>query len=308
MFFALHSYANVYPLQFSVSETKIVKEIPRKDKDFAHVVPGELSTYIFTEEADYYGDYQRSYYAVTRKKGGWDCMRHYEILANGCIPYFVDLAGANSKTMYFLPKDLILQAMNLRGVYFDKRTKKGWINHRIFDRAKYYELLGKILEHTRKHLTTKSMADYVLRTMNYSGSGKILYLSEDVGPDYLRCATLAGFKELLQDRVVDYPKITHIYKSYPNDIKALYGKGFTYAKVVDDFPVDRENIEVRIQQKEFDLVIYGSVHRGLPFHQLVQAVYHPDQILYFCGEDDHKCEYANLPHLFLREFESLPGR
>lgn len=305
---ALHSYATVYPLQFSISDTKIIKETPYKDKDFAHIIPGELSTYIFTEEDDYYKDYQRSYFALTWKKGGWDCMRHYEILANGCIPYFVDLANANPNTMYFLPKDLIMEAMRLPGVYFDKDTKKSCIDHRLFDKAKYYEILEKILEHTRKHLTSKNMADYILKTMNYVGTGNILYLSQNMEPDYMRCATLAGFKELLQDRIVDYPKITHIYKSYPNDIKNLYGKGFTYTKVVDDLPVDRENIEMRIRRKEFDLIIYGSVHRGLPFHSLVQAFYSPDQVLYLCGEDAHTCQFAMLPHLFLREFDSLPRR
>lgn len=38
------------------------------------------------DEHRYYDDYSRSYFAVTRRKGGWDCMRHYEILAAGTHP------------------------------------------------------------------------------------------------------------------------------------------------------------------------------------------------------------------------------
>ena len=82
----------------------------------------------------------------------------------------------------------------------------------------------------------------------------------------MRCMTLIGLKELLAERVVDVPKIPHIYHSYSFDISQLYGKGMTYTKVIDDFPLDRDNIEDLIRNKEFDLIIFGSFHRGLPFH------------------------------------------
>ena len=62
-------FANVYPIQFSISQTKVVRGLPPKDRDFAFIVPGKLDTYIYTEEADYYKDYQRSYFAITTKKG-----------------------------------------------------------------------------------------------------------------------------------------------------------------------------------------------------------------------------------------------
>ncbi len=65
-----------------------MSEIPEKDQDFASLIPGVLSTYIYDTEEEYFKGYQRAFYAVTCKKAGWDCLRHYEILANGCIPYF----------------------------------------------------------------------------------------------------------------------------------------------------------------------------------------------------------------------------
>jgi hypothetical protein len=293
----------IHPIQFSISEAKIVKTIPKKTKDFAFIIPRELDTYIYTEEEPYFQDYQRSYYAVTMVKGGWDCMRHYEILANGCIPYFIDLEKCHEKTMLFLPKELILEAMNLPGVSYKK------INHAIFDKAKYYEILNKLLEHTRKYLTLKSMADYILQQVNYTGSGKILFLSQDQVPDYMRNGTLAGLKQLLGDRVVDSPKIDHIYETYSGDIKQLYGKGISYTKVIEDIPVDREHIEDRIKNKEFDLIIYGSLHRGLPYHSIVKTYYSPEQVVYMCGEDNHICKFCKkynyLPNIFLREFDAL---
>lgn len=296
-FHSLWSHKGPFPIQFCIPEIKMVTTIPHKDKDFAFLIPGDLSTYIYTSESVYYHDYQRSYFAITKKKGGWDCMRHYEILANGCIPYFIDLDKCNENTMAYLPKDLILEAMNLEGVSYLK------IDHTKFNRAKYYELLNKILEYTRTHLTTKKMAEYLLETINYSGSGKILFLSNDVSPDYMRCCMLAGLKELLGDRIIDFPKIDHIYTSYL-DAHHLYGKGFSYTQIVDDIPVDRENIEQRIRNKEFDIVIYGSVHRGLRFHNLVRQTYDVEKIVYICGEDDHQCIYSHFPNLFLREFDA----
>ena len=221
-----------YPIQFSISETKIVKEIPEKTRDFAFIVPGDLKTYIYDNEQDYYADYQRSYFAITCKKGGWDCMRHYEILANGCIPYFINLDTCSPDTMCFLPKQLIKEAMNLEGVGYLT------IDHSKFNKKRYFEILEQLLEHTRRHLSSRAMAEYLLSTVNYQGVGSILYLSQDTNPDYLRCCTLTGLKELLGSRVIDFPKIPHIYSSYPYDTKTLYGKGITYSKIVPDDPID----------------------------------------------------------------------
>lgn len=285
-----------YPIGFSVPRAKVIRTIPKKYRDFAFLHPLNLGTYIYRQEELYYLDYQRSYFALTCKKGGWDCMRHYEILANGCIPYFLDIDKCDEETLFFFPKELIKEAMHLPGVRYP------YIDHTKFDKAKYHDLLSRIMDYVRAHLTSDKMAQYILDTLHYSGKGKILYLSDDVYTDYLRCLTLIGFKDLLQDRIVDVPKIEHIYQSYSGDISTLYGKGFTYAKNVEDLPVDRENIEERIRNREFDLIIYGSVHRGLRYHDLVREVYHPDEIAYLCGEDEQKCGYIHYHNLFLREF------
>ena len=47
---------------------------------------------------------------------GWDCFRHYEILGNGAIPYFLDLESSPKQTMALLPKALLLKARALSGV------------------------------------------------------------------------------------------------------------------------------------------------------------------------------------------------
>ena len=93
---------NVRPFAFSFPEEKIVAE-PRppaaKAKLLnAHVVDPEVAAraggetrYLFDTEEAYYADLRASRYGITTKKGGWDCMRHYEIAANGAVPAFRDL-------------------------------------------------------------------------------------------------------------------------------------------------------------------------------------------------------------------------
>lgn len=299
-FFGSISYCIIFfgkqpiPIQFSIPEDKIVKEVPHKDLDFASFIPG--NSYMYAHESDYYQGYKRAFYAITKKKWGWDCMRHYEILANGCIPYFLDLDRCNANTMKFLPKELIIEAMNLPGVSYLQ------IDHSKFDKKRYYEILNKLLEHTRLYLTCRNMATYLLNSIKYTGQGNILYLSNDIKPDYMRCLTLIGLKQLYGNKIVDFPKIEHIYRNYTGNIKGLYGKGITYTKNIDDLPVNRKDIKERIEKKEFDLIIYGSVHRGLHYYDLVTKNYSSQKIVYICGEDEHECPYTNLDNLFLREY------
>lgn len=96
---ALHQ--NILPISFSIPNEKIlVGDGPEKQKDFGrHIVdpevcqnvPGAVSSYAFSMEEDYYHDLQISRFGITMKRGGWDCLRHYEIAANGAVPCFRNL-------------------------------------------------------------------------------------------------------------------------------------------------------------------------------------------------------------------------
>lgn len=297
--------AKHYPIQFSIPESKVVDAPCQKDRDFAFITPKDPSTYVYFSEENYYQDYKRSYFAVTCKKGGWDCMRHYEILANGCIPYFLDLENCPENTMYFLPKNLIQEAMNLPGISYETKS----IDHTLFDQAQYDQILQKLLDHTRSYLTTKAMAEYLLKTAHYTGKKPILFLLRDIAPDYLCCLSLIGLKQILGANVVDFPKIPYIYKDYSENILELYGKGMSYTKIIDPDSTDRTCIKERIRNREFELIIYGSLHRGLLFHPEVQQNYRDEEIIYLCGEDRHQCK-AIFPsaQLFLREFDCLKAQ
>jgi hypothetical protein len=91
---------NMRTTAFSIPEEKIVREVPVKRKLFGtHVVDAEVAgrlpdtktSGVFETEGEYYADLQASRYAITTKRAGWDCLRHYEIAANGCVPCFKQL-------------------------------------------------------------------------------------------------------------------------------------------------------------------------------------------------------------------------
>ena len=98
---------NAIPISFSIPSEKInAVENTQKTKDFPiHIVDLEIAnniiaskfsgtgsdSYFFQSENDYYQDLQKSRFGITTKRAGWDCLRHYELAANGCILCFKNL-------------------------------------------------------------------------------------------------------------------------------------------------------------------------------------------------------------------------
>jgi hypothetical protein len=97
---ALPLPANWRPTAFSIPAEKVAPIAPAKSKTFTtHIVdpeaaariPGAQTQYAFQDEGDYYDDIRRSRFGITMKRAGWDCLRHYELAANGCVPCFRNL-------------------------------------------------------------------------------------------------------------------------------------------------------------------------------------------------------------------------
>jgi hypothetical protein len=141
------SYSNVLPITFGIPTCKLAVPNKNKTQEYATCIPGQPETYIFKSEQSYYEDYQRSYYGVTMKKAGWDCMRHYEILGNYCIPYFIGLEDCPQNTLANLPKELLIEGKKL-------------VNN--FDEQKYFSILNDVFNYTKSNLTTKNIANYIL--------------------------------------------------------------------------------------------------------------------------------------------------
>lgn len=103
----MFSNSRLLPISFSFPTSK-VNFCKQKNRDYSFITPLDRSTYIYQKERDYFNDYRESRLGVTMCKRGWDCMRHYEILGNGCIPLFLDLKSCPSDTMVSFPKDLCI--------------------------------------------------------------------------------------------------------------------------------------------------------------------------------------------------------
>ncbi len=114
---------NVYPINFAIPKEKIIHTInPKPLNVLAPLIPGKKSAYSYKNEQDYYQKYQDSIFALTYKKIGWDSLRHYEILMNGCIPLFLDIDKCPEKILTNFPKKII----------FDIFKQYSWILNQFF--------------------------------------------------------------------------------------------------------------------------------------------------------------------------------
>ena len=170
-----------YPINFAYPTDKFINEGVDKDKLLGTVIPGHMDTFIFNDQNDYFNDYRRSYFAFTWKKSGWDCLRHYEILGNGCIPLFLDIEYCPNTNMVSYPKNLLKEYYKESGIYDvfrmgdpieydDKNTRI--VNRDLKDLAKltfdnnflslYGEYFDLIMKYAYRNNTTIELAKYVI--------------------------------------------------------------------------------------------------------------------------------------------------
>lgn len=292
---------NVYPITFSFPDQKIPKEFKQKIRFLSELIPGKIDTYIYKTEKEYYEQYQESNFAITCKKGGWDCLRHYEIIANGCVPIFPNIEQCPEKTMCFYPKKLQIEAND----FYASLIKTGFQTKEQMD--KYSELRQQFFNHLTKNLTTTSIARYIL---NGRTPDKILFLSENPGPDYMRCLTLIGLKTLYGIKCHDFPKVKHIYQNHGINPNLLYGNGMTYSSVLSqNYHGDSEDdnyyvVKDKIIAHYYDLIIYGSSTRSLILINTVLSNYNKDDIIYLNGEDEQlNEEFCTFNNCYVRELK-----
>ena len=295
----------LHPIGFSIPSQKIVLKIPEKKKILAYLIPQKRfekrETYIYDDEEEYYQDYRDSLFALTKKKAGWDCLRHYEIMAQGCIPLFENLEECPKNTLTFLPKDKLIEAKK----YYDLLKQNEIVT------KKCLKIAEELLSYTKLNLTNQKMAEYILEVSGHQDARKILFISGlkryGMIPNYMRDLLLLGFKKLFGKGCHDYPRVPHIYEDYGNEQK-LYGKGFTYAKnvpsserdCVKDFSLEKD-----IESHYYDIIIYGSYHDGMPLLDKILSIYAKNEIILVCGDDIHVCDHQKFVnkghHVFVRE-------
>ena len=178
--------SKIKPISFAIPKSKIIDMIDYNPKNIlAPLIPGRMNTYIYNDESSYYEMYKKSIFALTYKKAGWDCLRHYEILMNGCIPLFLDIKNCPRNIITTLPKYQLISFLNkFNNIFsfynpFKIFKKKHLTFQRIFksfrfdfkgnnlekfikENEKVFELKKGLLDFTKKNLTTEILAKYIL--------------------------------------------------------------------------------------------------------------------------------------------------
>ena len=305
---------NRIPLPYAIPDNYIVSDVPEKQYVFSELIPDFSKTYKFGQgqQEEYYKHYRDCRFAYTKNKGGWDCLRHYEILMNGCIPVFQNLVDCPAKTMITFPKELVLNAM---------KDLLPWVETPE-NIELYNTYVRKLLDHTRKHCSISALIEYfygkIPVLMKENGpdlSKKILMLNGDPGVNYSRDLLSIGLRQLFGVNFIEYPKNKALYKSC--DTTNLIGNGYTYSgHLEDDESICRDSIEDRIKNHEFDLVIYGKVGHDegymgdnnlMPFFESVKNTYTMNRVVFIFGGDgcqDMKDAYSRYT-LYLKSCQQF---
>jgi glycosyltransferase involved in cell wall biosynthesis len=98
---------------------------------------------------------------LQEKKAGWDCLRHYEIIMNGCLPLFYDLHNLPKTIMTHWDRELLEESLHL---FWDFKIHKQELdlNAKAISDAEYSNLRNTILENLNNNLTTESMFNYII--------------------------------------------------------------------------------------------------------------------------------------------------
>jgi hypothetical protein len=320
-------HRDIETLSYSIPEEIIVTDSSSgisKTMTIAPLIPGGVSDYKFGpgQESKYYAMYQASRFGLTQKKGGWDCLRHYEILANGAIPIFDNLEKCPLDTLVTFPKQLLKEA---------KSDLLPWCNTEQQQRL-YSVYRIQFLSHIRQHCTCKVVAQEVLSKIGASPESKILMLTGDSGVNYTRELTWIGMKRILGNNAVEWPPIDYLYDSFADNRSKLYGNGFTYSRRLPHnlrVELSEQDIIQSIQDKKWDYIIYGKIGPdegqegslpNLPLWSNIFKRYNREQIVFWYGGDEmndmtwgnkyshhlvNHCQYARC---FVRELIRWDGK
>lgn len=237
----------VYPISFSYPSMKWERYTNLRyncvrPHDFSYIIPGR--PYSFEREEDYMNTYGKCKFAITMKKAGYDCLRHYEILAAGAVPYFIGLSDIPRNTMHTFPASLIKQVMQLPGVPSEdvvvQTIKDGtgvpFIDHCIFDNNHFEFLRTSLMRICANQILTSHLYKYL------KASNKKLKTSSRVAVwthtktecwvDYQHVMVCIALIEAGHHIVVNV-NIDFIFEDTDVNPLTLYGRGFSISKCVN---------------------------------------------------------------------------
>lgn len=268
----------IIPLPYSIPSNLVSSLSEKKEKTFliAPLIPAKGDTYIYKSKKDYLDMYKKSLFAFTFKKGGWDCLRHYEIVACGCVPIFIDLHKCPKRTLDSFPKATVKNAF--KAITTRSLTAKDYNRYRT-----------GLLHYTKNELTCEAIAEKLLKRLsrinNNEQVGSVLVYNRG-GCNYSREMLTIGLRNILGKQCVDFPRNELLYKNTKKPRLMI-----TLEENINEEEVNRENIERKIKTKEFTyIIITGCEHVGYNFWQdrlwkHINGVYDSKHVLFLFGGD-----------------------
>lgn len=135
---------------------------------------------------------------------------------------------------------------------------------------------------------------------------QILYIPSPA-EDYLSVTVLHGLRSLYGSDVVDWPRYDVAYDDYPESQRSeVYGRGFSVFFELNDSGINRDNIERRISEKRFDLVIISDIWRNFGKFAALRKYLNPTNTIILDGSDSPQV-YPNAGYWWRRPwFWNLP--
>ena len=237
----------------------------------ADIVPG--FPYSFDDELSYMGAYHQAYMGLTKRKAGWDCFRHVEILAAGCIPLMPDVASIPTFSMVHYPKSAMAQAAK-------HMRHGGGIPNPDARRA--------FRKHFEVNLTSVSMARYLLRAAGLSNAQRILFVDAALpqAADYQSVVTLLGLKQLRGSECHVRHPVEYVYSDTQERTSQLYGRGFGYTRLLaPELRSSTEHDGTSPNPADFDALVVGSVSRNSKQARALLQQFAPERTVWIHGED-----------------------
>lgn len=266
-----HKATGFWPLSFSFPTKELIRVGAPRESKLSPIIPG--NPYTFHDQKEYYAQYQSSVFAITHRKGGWDCFRHVEILGSGAIPVMIDAAEIPENSMVHYPKALMRHVTNE-------------ISHgRVVPDE---DIVTLFQVHFLNYLTTERMAAYVLKAANLQGAERILFVDRELPkrPDYMSLLTLIGLKQIHGARCVDAFPVPYLYESSKGTSAALSGRGFGYSHVLPSSArTSRVRSRLSIAARDYDAVVIGNIARNGPLAFSLRDSFPAERTVWIHGED-----------------------
>ena len=272
-----------------------------REKTISDIVPGR--PYSFDSQQEYYSEYAASSYAISHKKGGWDCNRHIEILMNGAVPLMPDAFEIPKYSMVHYPKRTLNKALEMSKDLIRTPNFSTQVNLKKF---------------FNENLTSVAMANYMLRCVNLQNAERILFIDHRLpfSPDYQSNFTLIGLKQMFGTACTSMQPVHYLYQNWNGNASRIYGRGFGYVRSLPTNVSDSHRLTMtlksvakKLKRQEYDLVVFGSIMRNLKIFEELRPYLDPTRTIVINGEDLPPTEEAinymkdTRCHVFVRSIE-----